>query len=314
MSVFLISWISRWLPNNTHRLRVLRLGFVANWLRSCYDKNTETLTTVLHGYPCLINGGNPYPFLIKAIPTFNQGLVQLVHQVAQEIQRKVNVADIGASIGNTVLLLQDKTGEKIAVIHCIEADQGFLGLLRHNMRIFSNVVIHETMLARAPGQIAALVRNHPGTATAIGTQHVTASTIDAELLTSMPCCDVLKIDIDGFDGEALIGAIELLRRDQPAVIFEWHPILTIQAGNDVASSFIALRSAGYERLLWFRNDGPFSHFSLTDDLEIGHWAQYLVRMQPHGDPHFDIIALPPRWRHLEDSIASLGNLQPSPAE
>lgn len=308
MSTRFTSWISEWLPTGGHRLRVLRLRGVERWLRRRYDANRATFPTRLHGFPALLNGGNPYPFLLVAFPDFNRCLVELVRTVAQNAGRPVVVVDVGASLGNTVLLLEERCAGRIAAIHSVEADPEFLPLFRQNTARFPHVSLHAVMLARAPGLAPALVHHHPGTAAALGAERVAATTLDAELLGTVPCVDVLKIDIDGSDGEALQGGRTLLRRDQPAVIFEWHPALARAAGNDPGAAFAALREAGYRRCLWFRNTGPFSHFSGIDDPEIATWEQWLCRMQPHGDPHFDIVALPPRLEHLADTLASVGTL------
>jgi len=309
MSTALVSWISRWLPRARHRLRVLRLAFIERKLRAIYDGHRGEFDTVLHGFPARLNGGNPYPFLLQDVPLFNRPLVELVRQTAAALGRPVRVIDVGASLGNTVLLLEEQAGAGLAGIHCVEADADFLPLLRANTARFPHVTIHEAMLARAPGRVAALVHNHPGTATASGAGTVAATTLDAVLLDAAPRFDVLKIDIDGSDGEALAGATCLLARDQPAVIFEWHPALLRGAGNDPHVAFATLQAAGYARLLWFRNDGPFSHFSGPADPEIGRWFDYLLALQPHGDPHFDIVALPPRLETLAFPLASLGTLR-----
>ncbi len=311
MRAAFVSWISRWLPRGGHRLRVLRLGPIDRRLRGIYDSYRGPVRTRLHGFPATINGGNPYPFLLVSFPDFNRALVELARITSAALGRPLVVIDVGASLGNTVLLLQAEAAPAIAAIHCVEADEEFLPLLRENTAQFPSVVLHQAMLARAAGPISSLVHQHRGTATAAGSTKVEATTVDALLLNVAPRFDLLKIDIDGSDGEALAGAGALLRRDQPAVIFEWHPALIRGAGNDPFAAFAALSAAGYRRFLWFRNTGPFSHFSTADDPEIAVWEEYLREMQPHSDPHFDIIALPPRLESLAASIASLGRL-PAP--
>lgn len=305
-----VSWISRWLPTGGHRLRVLRLGAVERWLRGIYDRHRAPFPTRVHGFPAVLNGGNPYPFLLVTFTDFNRALVELVRAVAADAGRPVTVADVGASLGNTVLLLEEQCGSHLAAIHSIEADPEFLPLFRQNTAPFPHVTLHAVMLARAPGEVAALVHHHPGTAAALGADRVAATTLDATLLGASSRFDVLKIDIDGSDGEALQGAPALLRRDQPAVIFEWHPALARSAGNEPRAAFGALEAAGYRRFLWFRNTGAFSHFGLAADPAIPLWEDWLVRMQPHGDPHFDVVALPPRLEHLAGTVAALGRIPP----
>ena len=306
-----VSWLSRWLPRGSHRLRVLRLGAVERRLRRIYDCYPHPVPTRLYGFRATLNGGNPYPFLLASFTDFNRSVVELVRQVARAAGRPVVVIDVGASLGNTVLLLEEQAGAELAALHSVEADAGFITLFRENTAQFPNVTLHPAMLAREPGEVAALFRHHPGTAMATGSAKVPATTLDALLLPVAPRFDVLKIDIDGSDGEALAGARQLLARDQPAVIFEWHPALARAAGNDPHVAFTVLQTAGYKRLLWFRNTGAFSHFSQSDDPEIATWVDYLLRMQPHGDPHFDVVALPPTLEHIAPIVASFGQLSPT---
>ena len=117
---------------------------------------------------------------------------------------------------------------------------------------------------------------------------------------------MLKIDVDGYDGEVLSGGIETLRRCKPAVIFEWHPKLVSDCGNDPVRGFDALRAAGYGELLWFTNTGTFSHF--TEDVSeriVKLACSYLLAVNRRADDHFDIIALPPGHSLDAVSIATL---------
>ncbi len=307
-----VAWVSRWLPRRSRSLEIRRLGWLAARLRRHYDAYPGDVDTVLHGFPAVINAGNPYPFLVERFPLFNRALVDLVRAVSVARKRPLTLVDVGAAIGDTVLLVQSQAPRALGEIHCIEPAARFIKILRANTARFAGVHLHEQLVTRDGRPIRALVHNHAGTATATGEAWVPSTTLDQLLLPSAKAVDVLKIDIDGSDGEALAGAAGILRRDQPGVIFEWHPILARQAGNDPFAAFATLREAGYERLLWFRNDGPFSHFSTPDDPEIRRWEKYLVRMQPFGDPHFDIVALPPSLAHLAETVASQGVLPAIP--
>jgi FkbM family methyltransferase len=306
----IVTWIAGWLPRRVHRLQVLRLHRLVRTLRRLYDSYPGPIVTRVHGIRAKLNGGNPYPFLVEEHPLFNRPLVELVRHVAAQVDRRVVVIDVGASLGNTVLLLKEHAADSIVALHCIEADEGFFPLLQENTARYSEVVLHRAMLAREPKLVASLVHHHPGTAAAIGLETVPATTLDLLLLDRLPHCDIIKIDIDGSDGEALLGAGQLLKRDRPAVIFEWHPHLIHQAGNDPRAAFAALDAVGYRCLLWFRNTGHFSHFSNAACSEIKSWERFLLEMQRFGDPHFDIVALPPQLEHLAFTIASLGKLPP----
>ena len=114
--------------------------------------------------------------------------------------------------------------------------------------------------------------------------------------------DILKIDVDGFDGEVLCGATETLRCYRPAVIFEWHPALILKAGNDPFRAFVSLADCGYERYVWFNNDGTFSHFSGVCSPEVlKKHVDYLLGVNSQKGAHFDIVAL-----HAGSTISEIG--------
>jgi FkbM family methyltransferase len=301
-------WIARWLPRYSRRLWQLRLNWVEQRLRKIYSAQIAPFETRVHGFNARLNGGNPYPFIIAEHPFFNRPLTELVRQIGRAAGHPIVVIDVGASSGNTVLLLQQQTSSAIARIHCVEADDEFLALLKHNTAQFPNVILHQAMLAREAKPVASLVHHHRGSAMATGPGSVNATTLDHLLLAQEPRFDVLKIDIDGSDGEALAGAEKLLQRDHPAVIFEWHPALIQQTGFDPHAAFTTLGANGYRRFLWFRNTGQFSHFGSDADPEIATWEKFLRLSQRFGDPHFDIIALPPHLESFTFSLATFGQL------
>jgi FkbM family methyltransferase len=244
--------------------------------------------------------------LVHEFPDFNRPLVELVNQVHRHLNRPLTAIDVGASLGNTALLLMAECGTKIQRLHSIEGDNEFFSLLEQNTSRFPQVTRHLAMLAREPGQTRNLVHHHPGTAGATGDSLVSATTVDELLCKREQSFDVLKIDVDGSDGEVLAGAGRLLQRDQPAVIFEWHPFLLQKAGNDPFTAFSTLREHGYQTFLWFKNTGAFSHFSEGHERDLQRWQKYLLALHPHGDPHFDVIALPSGMHDLELPLASFG--------
>jgi len=282
------------------------LGWLWQAAVNYVDRAREPIRTCLHGLPAWLNPGNPYPYVIADIPSFNRPLIELVAQMYRMANRPLTVIDVGASLGNTALLLMGHGRDMLGQLHCVEGDSAFFALLERNTGSFQNIKRHQAMLARRSGPVRALVHHHPGTAGASADAMVAATTLDDLLLAQAPRYDVLKIDIDGSDGEALAGATRLLARDQPATIFEWHPHLLKQAGHDPLVAFATLRAAGYDTFLWFSNRGAFSHFSPGEPGEIEKWRRYLLALQPHGDPHFDVIALPPGLHPLELPLASFG--------
>lgn len=254
---------------------------------------TQPVGIRLHGFPAWINGGNSYPFILAEVPTFNAPLVELVHQAFQAKGSPLVVVDIGSATGDTVLLLKERCQGHVGQFLCVEGDDEFFQLLNANTRGFPDVTRIKTLLAAESKTIPTLVKHHQGTASATGSDRIQASSLDSLPEIQRNAVDVIKIDVDGFDGEVLAGSKNLLQRCQPAVIFEWHPKLLQNTGNSPVRAFETLRQCGYTRFLWFQNNGAFSHFSEADSPEVlAKEIDYLLQANYRCDEHFDIIGLP----------------------
>ncbi|CAN5600885.1 FkbM family methyltransferase [soil metagenome] len=246
----------------------------------------------VHGFDVVLNQGDSYPSIVAAFPYFNAPLVELVHQMYRVRGQPIVVGDIGAAIGDTVLLLKQRCPDAVARFICVEGAAEFFELLRANMAQFNNVTIVQQLLASAEREIPRLVQHHPGSAAASGEELAAAIELDRVDAISSANIDVLKIDVDGSDGEVIRGARQLLVRCAPAVIFEWHPKLLQQTGASFEGAFAALTEYGYDRFLWFTNTGFFSHFD--DGFSAGaaaKMAAYLLKINYRADEHFDVVAL-----------------------
>jgi len=284
--------LAYWLP----RTGWMRKFPVLRWLhwraRVVWNSGALPVRVSLHGYDVIVNPGNSYPFLMRDPPLFNAPLVQLVSQVGRLTKGSVTFVDVGAATGDTVLLLKERCAHTALKFICVEAEAEFLSLLRQNMQQFNDVTIVEAMLGSEPARVRSLVKHHPGTAAALGDSWVNCVTLDSLPEIQKSNIDILKIDVDGFDGEVLAGSIKTLGRDHPAVIFEWHPNLIRNTGCEPFRAFGTLENCGYASFLWFNNIGTFSHFSCAGDHAcIDKMREYLLRVNNRRDEHFDVIAL-----------------------
>jgi len=300
------SFLARHLPAKS---RWVAQGGVRGWLwaklRAYYAKGRFPIRVPLHGRFLVLNAGNPYPFILADAPHFNSGLVAAVACLRQHLGRPLRIVDLGAAVGDTVALLLDRVPGCAESFLCVDGALENRPLFEANTAEVSGLSAHFVMLAARTGKTPSLVHHHPGTAMAAGREEVEAQTLDALLVAGGKAapCDLIKSDLDGYDGEVLSGARETLVRDQPLVIFEWHPFLIRRCGNDHRAPFRALAEAGYDQLLWFSNRGPFSHRSAMPEMaDVDWWNDFLIAHNHPMDPHFDIIALPPRLGELYHTI------------
>lgn len=279
-------------------LTALRLrGRPASWLNRAKEyassKFAGPVATKIHGYHVVVNFGYAYPFFARMFRSYNNPLVELVNQAYQVNKKPVTVIDIGAAIGDTVLLVESNCPEMVGQYYCVDGDAEFYGFLDANMGSMKKVKSFLAMLSDGEESAKELIRTHLGTASAQGESLVPSVSLDNLLSDDLGAgIDVLKIDVDGFDGKVLMGAKGILCRCQPAVIFEWHPILCQQTGNNWNDHFQTLEQCGYDRFVWFTKFGEFSHFMHRyEKAVIDKMALISLNNLHCYDWHYDVVAL-----------------------
>lgn len=277
---------------------------------------TKPVRTTIHNREVLIGFNYSYPITSRFFRTFNNPLVELVHEARLQAGRPVRLVDVGAAIGDTVLLIEANCPGAVSEYVCVDGDREFFQYLENNLSHLAHCRCLNQQLSRGQRLEKSLVRTHGGTASAQGSDLVAAQPLD-DLLGSKGIgpIDVLKIDVDGFDGEVLAGATAILRRDRPAVIFEWHPTLCTQTGNDYLTHFHTLSEAGYTRFLWYDKFGKFHHFDSTpNDADLESQARFCLTTRQYSDWHYDVVALPPERPIDGLALAEMdyANRRPSP--
>lgn len=262
------------------------------------EKGKGPVRVGIHGQKAIVNVGNTYPFYSRKFPQLNSPLVELVYQNYVNAKRKVNIVDVGAAVGDTILLLRAKCPDMIDQFYCIDGDPEFFGYLKQNVGNLPGAHFAHAMLSSSATVERGLIRIHGGTASAQGTMPVPTTTLDAVIAEMSPeQIDVLKIDVDGFDGKVLLGSRQTLRRYRPSVVFEWHPILCIQTGNNYTDHWECLTNEEYDRFLWFDKFGHFNFIMTYFDRRVVDLMARYCQADPENDMHFDIVAL-----HKESAI------------
>lgn len=285
--------------NGLVRAAGVRSGIAGRAWERAWDAAWRRLSgpvhTTIHGRDVVVNAGYSYPAFSRRWPTYNDPLVELVHQAHVAKGSPITLVDVGAAVGDTVLLVLERCPGAVGQVHCVEGDAEFFGYVERNLAGIPGVRLHHVLLSDVEGEEASLVRVHKGTASAQGTARVPATTLDAVLDgAGGPAVDVLKIDTDGFDGKVLAGATALLGAHRPAVIFEWAPRVYDATGQARHRPFEVLAAARYRWFVWFDKYGVFSH---VDDGYHPAPVDVLAELclsdrAPGPDWHYDVVALP----------------------
>ena len=265
--------------------------------QKAYNKlmqTNETIETKLHGFTATIPANYQYPFFIRQFPKYNNPIIEIVYQQYKALNRPVNFVDVGTAVADTVLLVMANCPNMINNILCIDGDSEFIAFAKKNIAQFNNSKAVQYLLSDSASQISTLVRHHQNSASALGETKVPALPLDEVCqLENFNAVDVLKIDVDGFDGKVLAGSSQILKNNTPIVIFEWHPKLYNNTSNSISLPFQVLSNNGYNKFIWFDKFGNYSHFVLEEcnDAYLTLQARICLEATFDSDWHYDVVAL-----------------------
>ena len=284
------------------------------WQRTAdhsFKKYKGPINAAIHGYPVEISNGYTYPVTSRSYKTFNNPLLELANLTAEIKKTPICIVDIGSAVGDTALFLIANADKQIDKIYCIDGDSEFFNYLIHNVKNIKKINPLKALLSDGDRQKeAALIRIHLGTASAQGELLEDAITLDGLLLDSnarVSQIDLIKVDVDGFDGKVLAGSTKILMKFKPTIIFEWHPVLYNKTKNDIHRPFQILQENGYSKFVWFDKYGNFSHFDNTHSREdTERMAQVCMNGRHEFDWHYDVIAI---HKETELPLVKLAEMQ-----
>jgi FkbM family methyltransferase len=169
--------------------------------------------------------------------------------LAKLVKPGMRVADVGANIGYCTLLLRQLTGPSGAII-AIEPSPENLPELRLNIKRnkLHNVRLLEVAVGAASGKVSLRKGMNSGVVPLNeGSYEVPIRSLD-EILTEG--IDLLKIDVEGYEGYALEGARNVIKRDRPIIFLEFHPRAIAQYGHSF-DSIHALLAQSYNSASYY---------------------------------------------------------------
>ena len=180
----------------------------------------EVLTVPFAGYVLPLNVGRTTMHRMLALN--GERLVAERGLIARLVRRGDRVCDVGANIGYYTLLFERLVGPEGKVV-AIEPEPDNLAQLRRLVEVngFTNVEILPVAAGEAPGEVL-LERGLNGLVRLEGNYDLRVPVIAIDALADR-ACDVVKIDIEGFEGQALAGMRETIARRAPRLFVEVHP-------------------------------------------------------------------------------------------
>ena len=202
----------------------------------------------------------------------------------------MGMLDLGANIGVFALLgaaLVGPAGHVLAMEP--NADNARLLEASRVANGFAQLTVVQAAAARQPGVLALHSAGSNGTVTVAAEQALLSARTVAALPVDMLVgagqrIDLVKVDVEGGEHLALLGAATVLRRCRPVIVSEFSPgQLATVSGIDGPGYLAFIVSLGY-RLAVLGQDGAFSPGQSVSDVMAAYAAA--------GLDHIDIVAIP----------------------
>ena len=208
-----------------------------------------------------------------------------IELLKKHIKQNDTVLDIGANIGFYATILSDIVGEK-GVVHCFEPDSKNFEHLKKTTADFKNIKINN----KAVGPKTEKLKIYTSKNLNVDHRTYKPEEYDKEIeidavsiddhLASNPKVDLIKMDIQGFEMQAIQGMQTILDKNKDIkLISEFWPYGLKKAGSSVTEYFNFLQSKG------------FTCYLLEETSLLKLTAEKVSSLEPLGEEHyFNIFA------------------------
>ncbi|HWQ12464.1 MAG TPA: FkbM family methyltransferase [Roseiflexaceae bacterium] len=217
----------------------------------------ETVRWSINGRSIVINFAHQLPYYMKGYPEYSRNISRIADFIRSRIGGLCMI-DVGANVGDTVAMCGLKPDDKFFLV---EGDPTYFALLKQNFANEHGVVLVHTMLSDRfgiqPGSLVAAngtARVEQGKGTSLNLHYTTLDLL-AAAHGGLKDTNLLKVDVDGYDGRVLRGARQVIDWSHPILFFECSPRELEAAGDDALALLDDLSALGYRRFVFYDNLG-----------------------------------------------------------
>lgn len=167
----------------------------------------------------------------------NEKEIQIIQNVVNK--NSSNTIDLGANVGIFTQVLAECSKH----VYALEPEPENFRQLTENMKPYDNVSLYNLAASNMTGSEilhTSLINNGMHrlyeSVNCFGGQKIPVKTIKVDELIieqeKVPKIDLIKMDVEGFEYFVIVGMTELLKRDKPVIISEFHPDSIRESGAD----------------------------------------------------------------------------------
>lgn len=209
----------------------------------------------------------------------------------RESRSSLRIIDVGANVGDSIAACGAEPHDRLLAV---EPNHRFARFIRDNWPDAEQVQLCEIFCSSTAGEGDFEIEQHAGTASirpSGGGVRMRQMPLDSivERFTDFARPDLLKVDTDGHDFEVLSGAMGMLARGTPAVLFECDVFGRVDYTEAVHATLHAIADCGYRRFLAYDHLGHLiGAFPLRGG---GGFDPLLFHQLVAGRRYFDLLVL-----------------------
>lgn len=248
----------------------------------------ETVSYKINGQPCDMPFSFSGVYFSEKNADYDRQLGRICDYVKKQLGRPINIIDVGANIGDTVLNIGDKENKYLLV----EGEESYNMYIQKNLAGY-DYILEQVFCAESDddGNNKSVVKDH-GTAMIVDDENGTdlkVKTMDTIVDDCNFSPDVFKIDTDGFDFKVMRGAGRMMNNTKPVIFFEWTLEELLEVGEDPAGIFPYLNEHGYEDLIIFDNYGTLMCKASSSNQEL--LANLIDYTRTNNIHYYDVCAV-----------------------
>jgi FkbM family methyltransferase len=233
----------------------------------------------LHGHRISLPFSHPLPIFLKIHPLYSNNLTRLAGFIRAQ-NGHLKMIDVGANVGDSYCSVDPRSGDAYLLI---EGERRFFALLTSNTRHDPSVEREFALLAEKDfgAEDVLVVQDGNASLQRGSSKSVELPAIRTTLERVMeshpqfPESNLLKVDVEGYDGRVLMGGRKYLAKTKPVIFFEYHPKKLADLGEDDLQIFQKLAELRYSSYIVYDNLGYWlGELNIDDITKIHNLAGY----------------------------------------